>query len=195
MVQKKKNQGSAYNFSPINRKAALLRDDAYILERVDDQINWHKRKSEENQKKHRRLKNVETFVAAMVPVTLSLGNVLVENGIELSGYEIVITHLISAAAGVYLTISAGFLELEGYDRNAKIYKQLYRKLEGEKYKYLTRTEPYDEEDAYGLLIFNVENQLHQDIMNFFKATDKANAKGQEEKEKAKTDANSPDAQG
>lgn len=176
MAKKKQAQGEAYNYSPINRKAALIRDDTYIKERVDDQINWHKRKSEENHKKHRRLKNIETFVAAMVPITLSLGNILVENGITMGGYEVVVTHLISAAAGVYLTISAGFMELEGYDRNAKIYKQLYRKLEGEKFKYLTRTEPYDEEDAYGLLIFNVENQLHHDIMNFFKAADQANEK-------------------
>lgn len=185
MVTKKKKkviQGAAHNYNPIQRRASLMTDDVYLRERVDDQINWHKRKSEMNRRRYQIFNRIDTIVALLVPITLSLGQTLEVNQIISEGYEIIITHILSATAGVYLAISASFLELEGFDRNAKMYKQLYRKLEGEKYKYLTRTEPYDEEDAYSLLIFNVENQLHQDFINFFKASDRAQAAKNQAKE-------------
>lgn len=159
-----------------------MTDDTYLRERVDDQINWHKRKAEWNRRRFQIFNRIDTIVALLVPISLSLGQTLEVNQVISEGYEIIITHIFSATAGVYLAISASFLELEGFDRNAKMYKQLYRKLEGEKYKYLTRTEPYDEDDAYSLLIFNVENQLHQDFINFFKASDRAQAaQNQQEK--------------
>lgn len=170
MAKQKKFEGTTLNYEPIKRKLPILPDDKYIQERVQDQIDWHKRKSELNHKKFNRLKNIDTVVASLVPVTLSVHSAL--GGIGEGGYGHeweVLLKMLTAAAGVWLTISSGFFEVEGYERKAKDYKKLYKKLETEKFKYLTRTEPYDEDDAYGKIVLNVENQLHLDVMNYFKA--------------------------
>lgn len=170
MAKQKKFEGTTLNYEPVRRKLPLLPDDKYIQERVQDQIDWHKRKSELNHKKFNRLKNIDTVVASLVPVTLSVHSAM--GGIGEGGYGHeweVLLKMLTAAAGVWLTISSGFFEVEGYERKAKDYKKLYKKLETEKFKYLTRTEPYDEDDAYSKIVLNVENQIHLDVMNYFKA--------------------------
>lgn len=170
MAKQKKFEGATLNYEPVKRKLRLLPDEKYIQERVQDQIDWHKRKSELMHKKFNRLKNIDTVVASLVPVTLSVHSAL--GGIGAGGYGHsgeVLLKMITAAAGVWLTISSGFFEVEGYEKKAKDYKKLYKKLETEKFKYLTRTEPYDEDDAYGKIVMNVENQLHLDVMNYFRS--------------------------
>lgn len=170
MAKKKDFEGRTLNYEPLGRKMPWLTDDKYIQERVQDQIDWHKRKSEYFHSKYNFLKNVDTLVASLVPITLSVHSAL--GGIGPGGYGHtweVLLKMITAAAGVWLTISSGFFEVENYERKAKDYKMLYRKLETEKFKYLTRTEPYDEEDAFEKIVMNVENQIHLDVMNFFKA--------------------------
>ena len=188
MAKQKKYEGATLNYEPVQRKLSLLPDEKYVQERVQDQIDWHKRKSELNLRKFNRLKNIDTVVASLVPVTLSVHSAM--GGIGAGGYGHtweVLLKMITAAAGVWLTISSGFFEVEGYERKAKDYKKLYKKLETEKFKYLTRTEPYDEDDAYSKIVLNVENQLHLDVMNYFKA--EADQHDQEEKkdEKEKSD--------
>lgn len=184
MAKQKKFEGATLNHEPIKRKLPLLPDEKYIHERVQDQIDWHKRKSEFFLKKFNRLKNIDTVVASLVPVTLSIHSAL--GGIGEGGYGHtweVLLKMMTAAAGVWLTISSGFFEVEGYERKAKDYKKLYKKLETEKFKYLTRTEPYDEDDAYGKIVLNIENQLHLDVMNYFKAEVDQHEDGEEEEEK------------
>lgn len=184
MAKQRKFEGEALNYEPVKRKLRLLPDEKYLQERIQDQIDWHKRKSESNMKTFNRLKNIDTVVASMVPVILSIHSAL--GGIGEGGYGHmweVLLKVVTAGAGVWLTISSGFFEVEGYERKAKDYKKLYKKLETEKFKYLTRTEPYDEEDAYGKIVLNVENRLHLDVMNYFKAE----AANQEEEDKKETD--------
>ena len=170
MAKQKNFEGATLNYAPIKRKLPLLPDEKYIQERVQAQIDWHKRKSESNHRKFIRLKNIDTVVASMVPVALSVHSAL--GGIGEGGYGNtweVLLKMLTALAGVWLTISSGFIEVEGYEKKAKDYKKLYKKLETEKFKYLTRTEPYDEGDAYSKIVLNVENQIHLDVMNYFKS--------------------------
>lgn len=168
MKKSKKFEGKAYNYAPIPRQRNILSDQEYIEQRLDDQINWHKRKSDWNKSKYSALKNFDTIIAALVPLSLGLGAVYDSaDPIATKHITVWITKIASALSGVYLAISAGFFELEGYESNAKNYKKLYKKLESEKFKYLSRAEPYDEEDAFPRLIFTVENELHQDVINFF----------------------------
>lgn len=184
MAKKKEFEGKTLNYQPLSRKLPLLADDKYLKERVQDQIDWHKRKSEFFLKKYNSLKNIDTVVASLVPITLSIHSAM--GGIGEGGYGHtweVLLKMITAAAGVWLTISSGFFEVENYERKAKDYKMLYRKLETEKFKYLTRTEPYDEEDAYEKIVMNVENQIHLDVMNYFKT--EADSTEEEEEEAKK----------
>lgn len=169
MNKEKKFEGEAHNFNPIERTGKTLTDQDYIDMRLDDQIQWHKRKSEWNASRFKLLKYVDTFVAALVPISIGVGSVFDTTDIpsDQDQYVVWITRIISALSGVYVAISAGFIELESFEINAKNFKRMYRKLEGYKYKYLSRTEPFDEDDAFGRLVFSVENELHQDVANFF----------------------------
>ncbi len=179
--KKQKFEGATLNYEPIKRQAPFLPDKEYLETRVDGQIDWHKRKSEENGKKYDLYKNVDTFVAAAVPIFLSINAAMGGIGGE-HDWEIFLK-VLTAAAGVWLTISGGFFEVEGFEHKAKDYKILYKKMETEKYKYLTRTEPYDEEDAYSKLVMNIENQLHLDVMNYFKSSeDQSPLNGDQKKE-------------
>lgn len=188
MKQEKKYEGRAYNYEPVQRQGDILSDEQYMRERLDDQLEWHRRKSKWNQAKYSLLKNIDTVVAALVPLSLGLGSVFETSGAVVHDAEVLVTRILSAASGVYLAISAGFLELESYDNNAKNYKKLYKKLESEKFKYMSRAEPYDEEDAFPRLVYTVENELHRDLLNFFNSGKKENEK--KKKTKANSDTNS-----
>ena len=169
MKKEKKFEGNTNNYKPIDRKIKALTDQQYILQRLDDQINWHKNKSEFNNSKFVRLRNIDTVIAAVVPLSIGIGSVFDVESEATKHLVVWVTRIASALSGVYLAISAGFFELEGYEVNARNYKKMYKKLEAEKYKYLSRTEPYDEEDAFARLVFAVENELNRDVDNFFKS--------------------------
>ena len=180
MSKDKKFEGIAHNFEPIGRKDKVLSDQEYIEQRLKDQIDWHKKKSEWNLSKFNRLKFIETCIAALIPLSLGVSLVFdpTESG-NLSQAIVWVPRIISAFAGVYLAISVGFFELEGYDTNAKKFKRLYKKLESQKFKYLSRTEPYDEEDAFTRLVFTVENELHLDVLNFYNSGKKLSKENKE----------------
>lgn len=191
METQKKFEGRAYNYRPVKRKYQLLCDEQYIKDRLDDQISWHKRKSEWNKKRYLLLKNIESVVAALVPISLGIGSVLYGdvNGPAHQHISVWLTRGISALSGVYLAISNGFFELEGYEQKAKDYEKLYKKLESIRFKYLTRAEPYDEEDAFPRLVYAVENTLHEDLINYFSVMDKR-TKPEEEEIEELSDENS-----
>ena len=131
MAKKKKFEGSTLNYEPLQRKLPRLSDEQYIKDRVQDQIDWHKRKSEFFLKKFNFLKNIDTIVASLVPVTLSIHSALGGVGEVGGGNEFweLSLKVITASAGVWLTISSGFFEVENYERKSKDYRKLYKKLE------------------------------------------------------------------
>ena len=175
MSKKKTFEGEAHNYEPVGRKGKVLSDQLYIEQRLNDQIDWHRKKSQWNLSKFSRLKFIETCIAALIPLSLSVGLYFdTSDPDNLSKATVWVPRVLSALAGVYLAISVGFFELEGYETNAKKFKKLCKKLESQKFKYLSRSEPYDEEDAFPRLVFTVENELHLDVLNFFNSGKKLN---------------------
>lgn len=163
--------------NPIERTIPHLPDTLYIQNRLDDQLQWHKRKSEINLRRYNLLKNIDTIIAALIPISLSIHTAM--GGLGAQGYGVVgetLLKLLTAGAGVWLAISAGFFELEGLEHKSKEYEKLARQLETERYKYLTRTKPYDEDNAYSRLVMNIENLLHLDLMHFFEEDGKNDSK-------------------
>jgi len=173
MNKSKKFEGQAHNYKPVRREQGLMSDAEYLAQRLDDQINWHKGESVKNKKKYSTLKVIDTVIAALVPLSIAASTVFpdisVEDGNHMGFW---VTRGISVFSGIYVAISAGFFELERFESKWKDYERLFKKLEAEKYKYLSRAEPYDEDDAFPRLVFAVENYLHQDMMNFFKTQKK-----------------------
>ncbi len=174
-------EGDAYNKSPEKRKATIITDDEYLKIRVEDQRAWYDRKASLNQMRYKRIKKWEFILAASIPVVISFSamgvientnmitKIIVENGIQktvsllsLSG----IFQIIAAAAGVLLVIFNKISELENYQKNWLAYRDMAEKLERERLLYVTRTEPYDEANAYPMFVEHIEGLLAKEVQKW-----------------------------
>ena len=156
-------QGKHENYMPIGRRVPIKTDDEYIKERLDDQIAWYDRKSSLNQRKYKKLKRMEFIIAASIPVVISLSQMrIVEDFHHLN----TILQVLATFAGVILVVMNKFFELEGYYKFWKEYRTTCETLQYERIMYLTRTEPYDEDDAFPLLVKNVETILSSEVQKW-----------------------------
>jgi|TARA_B100000315_G_C14540519_1_gene570646 hypothetical protein len=118
--------------------------DAYIKDRLDDQITWYSNQSKSNQKYYKRLKIIEIVIASFIPFFAGVG-------IQLKYYSITIGIL-----GLIVAISAGVIVLYKYHENWIKYRTTCEMLKHEKYLFLTKCAPYNLEDAFCLLVSRVE---------------------------------------
>lgn len=163
--------GKGYNHNPLDRKAPLMSDAEYIAERLDAQMNWYDRKSSDNKKKYKRIKRTESVIAALIPVLITFGafKVVQENDLG------VFLQIIAALAGVALVIMNSFLELDEHHKLWKEYRVTCEMMRHERYMYMTRSEPYDEADAFPRLVEKIEaisNSETQRWKQIDKKTDK-----------------------
>jgi len=124
--------------------------DAYIKDRLDDQIKWYSSKSKSNQKYYKRLKIIEIVIASFIPFFAGVGN-------QLKFYSITIGIL-----GLIVAISAGVIVLYKFHENWIKYRTTCEMLKHEKYLFLTKCAPYNLEDAFCLLVSRVENLISKE---------------------------------
>ncbi len=190
--------GKGYNFNPVQRNAKIMTDDEYITQRVDVQMNWYDNKASFLQKKYKKFKRWEIAIAASVPVLIGFAAMSVmehtvlikdvftdKNGVERIVNYLTLSSLLqvfAAVAGVVIIILKGFNDLEEYQKNWKEYRASDEALKQEKFKYLTRTEPYDEADAYPMFVEKIESILSKERQQWkviSKATNEITEKAQE----------------
>lgn len=174
-------QGIGKNLKPITRHAQLISDDEYIQQRLIPQRDYFDRKSSFNQRKYKLLKRWEFILAASIPVVISLSTMgAVENTAIITHTVLIdgkavpqpflslssVFQIMAAAAGVILVILNKLLELEEYYKNWKEYRLTNEQLEQERMLYLTRTEPYDEENAFPMLVERVEGTLAKQVQRW-----------------------------
>jgi hypothetical protein len=156
----KEISGKYENFKPLERKQPLMYDEDYIKERLDNQIAWYDRKSSFNQKRYKKYKRLEFIIAATIPVITTLTAIIPHDLIEK-------TLLICAAfGGIILVVINKTLELENYFKFWKEYRSTCEALQYERALYLTRSEPYDEENAFPLLVQKVESLLSKETQRW-----------------------------
>ncbi len=164
--------GQAYNYNPQVRSVALMSDEEYIKERLDSQMDWYDRKSSDNKKKYKRIKRTESVIAALIPVLITFGAFKIVQENELG----VVLQVIAALAGVALVIMNSFLELDEHYKLWKEYRVTCEMMRHERYMYMTRSEPYDEADAYPRLVEKIEAILNSETQRWKqidKKTDKS----------------------
>jgi hypothetical protein len=154
------------NFNPEPRTVKPMTDEEYIATRLDDQMNWYSRKSSMNKTKFLRYKRIEFIIASIIPVMISLNTMAdfktkVWPGVLDMAYADLL-QIIAAAGGVVLVIINKFIELEEYYKYWKEYRVTAEALLHERFLYMTRSEPYDEADAYPLLVEKVESILNNE---------------------------------
>jgi|WetSurMetagenome_2_1015567.scaffolds.fasta_scaffold80227_2 hypothetical protein len=126
-----------------------MNEQEYLSERVDDQINWYDKKSKTNQKWFKRFKVIEIILSA----SLSLFAVVFHDDC---------IKYISVIIGLLLTIIAGFSSINKFQENWIQYRTTAEVLKQEKYLYLTRSGPYNEQNSFQLFVERIENSISKE---------------------------------
>ena len=117
----------------------------YIEVRLDDQIAWFDARSQQNCRWYAGLRLGEITAAALIPLLIgyvSRGGPPVENAVAL--------------LGVSVAVIAGALSLYRFQELWIQYRSTCETLRHEKLLYLTRTEPYNVEQPFPLLVNRIE---------------------------------------
>lgn len=124
--------------------------DEYFASRLDDQIAWLDRKSSANQRVYKRLRTAEIVVAASIPF--------------LAGYSTDSAPVLFSVglAGVAVAVISGFLALNRYQESWVEYRATCEALQRHRYRYLTRSTPYQNDDRFMILVNNVEALLSKE---------------------------------
>jgi len=136
----------------------------YVKSRLEDQISWYSRKSSMNQRMFKRLQLVTIIFSTSIPflTAYTSDNEIVRVIVGLIGIAVA---AITAISGLYK-----------YQENWLAYRTTSESLKHQKFLYLTGTEPYHDEDAFNLLVQNVEMTISKENSNWSKQMNKPQTK-------------------
>lgn len=129
------------------REVRILDITVYMDERVDNQINWYDKKSQQAQKWYKRLQITEILLASLIPL--------------LAGYSTSCKAIafIIGLFGAIIAIIESITKLNKYHENWIQYRTTCEMLKYQKHLYLTGSSPYnkDDETIENVFIRNIEN--------------------------------------
>lgn len=123
----------------------------YLKTRVDDQINWYDKKSQFHQNWYKGLRIVEIVAATSIPF--------------LAGY-IADTepHFRTTVGflGLLIAVITAIVSLCQFQENWVEYRTTCESLKHEKFLFLTKTEPYNVDTPFPLLVQRVESMISKE---------------------------------
>ena len=128
----------------------MMAPEEYIEQRLSDQIGWYDRKSITNQRWFKRLRFAEIVAASIIPF--------------LSGFagDSLRIKIAIGALGIVVAAIASLLGLLQLQEHWIEYRATAESLRREKFLFLTETDPYDNDDAFHLLVQRVEALLSKE---------------------------------
>lgn len=129
-------------------------EEQYIEGRLKDQIDWYDKKSASNQKWYKRLRIIEILLASSIPFLAGFVDVSL------------IVKFIIAGSGVAIALNGGLLLLYKFQENWTEYRTTSETLKHHMYRFLTKSVPYDGDDAFKLLVDNVESLISKENSNW-----------------------------
>ncbi len=127
-----------------------MNEEEYLKNRVDDQIAWYDRKGAANQSWFQRLRLIEIAAAAAVALLAGYAD-------SFSNVKIVVGIL-----GLITAVIASVLALYHFQENWIAYRSACEALRQEKYLFLTKTEPYEGNNAFPLFVSRVEGLMSKE---------------------------------
>lgn len=119
----------------------------YLIDRVDNQINWYDKKSTTAQKFYKLYQIIEIILAALIPL--------------FSGYATVcpLIPIIIGIFGATIAVIEAITKLYKFHENWIQYRSTCELLRYQKYLYITGSAPYnkDEETIDNIFVRNIEN--------------------------------------
>jgi len=144
-------------------------EEAYIKERLDDQIDWYSKKSKRSQNWFKTLRIIEIIAAATIPF---LAGYATDAEPELK--------VIIGLLGVVIAFVAGIISLNKFQEIWIEYRTTSETLKHHKYLFLTKSTPYDGDNAFQALVQTVEALISKENSNwnnYIKKTEKENPNG------------------
>ncbi|CAM1339202.1 DUF4231 domain-containing protein [Tenacibaculum aestuarii] len=128
----------------------------YINERLNNQIDWHDKKSYHNKKLFYTFHVLEVFLALLIPFLNSITD-------EKSLWSYKIISFISLTIAIISTI----LSLSKFQTNWVQYRLISETLKSEKFLYLTKSPPYNQGEAYNTLVKRIEGIILKENSKWF----------------------------
>jgi len=127
-----------------------MNQDEYLQNRVEDQIEWYNNKSTRNQRWFNSLRIIEIVSAAIIPFIAGYSE-SIPRGIVVIGF-----------LGVVIAICAGLAALNKFQENWIMYRTTCETLRHEKFLFVTKTKPYDEDDAFNQFVTRFESLISKE---------------------------------
>ncbi len=161
-----KNTSSENNIS----KIPVWSDEEYFKLRLENQLEFYDKAAKNNKSKYQYFKRIEFILAASIPVLIGLSAYFDGASIfsiKSSTFSIAtILQIIAALAGIVLAFTNKIIELDEYYKNWKDYRLTHELLQKQKILYMTKCEPYTSDNAFKILIKNVETILSTEVKNW-----------------------------
>ena len=120
----------------------------YMKDRVDNQIDWHDRKSGMNKTKYQRYQLTQVVVASLITLSATL-----------SVFDDPWVFFVAPVLGAVVAIVSGVLSLFKFQENWVDYRMTSEQLKKEKYLFITKSEPYTSPDRFKLFVTTIEDIL------------------------------------
>jgi len=140
-----------------------MTEEEYIQDRVDDQINWYDKKSSFNQKWFKRLQVISIISASTIPFLTGYS----------SGEDDSIRIFIGILGLVVAAISA-ILSLYKFQEHWIEYRTICESLQHEKYLFLTKTSPYNNNEPFPVLVHRIESLISKENTDWLQYMNKPN---------------------
>ena len=127
----------------------------YLKTRVDQQIDWYSAKSQSNQSWFKVLRLIEIAFATASPVLVSQ-----------IATDTPVLKIIVGSIGVCVAVIAGIVSLYKFQENWIEYRAAAETLKREKFLFLTKSPPYDGENAFQSLVGHVESMISKEATNW-----------------------------
>ena len=135
-----------------------MNEDEYISDRLDGQIGWYDKQSQRSQRWFKLLRGVEIIAAAAIPLIA---------GFALDPFT---TLLVVSLLGASIAVFSSIVSLNQYQENWIEYRTTCESLKHEKFLFLTKAEPYHEDDSFSLLVQRVESLISKENSAWYQNT-------------------------
>ena len=128
-----------------------INQESYLIKRLQDQINWYEKKSMYNHKWYNRLQVIAIMASASIPF--------------ISGYimnDLMILKIAVGLLGLIVAVITAILWLYKFQENWIQYRTTCESLKHEKFLFLTKSAPYDQDKAFNLLVGRVESLISKE---------------------------------
>ena len=135
-----------------------MEQDQYLQDRVEDQISWYDNNSKSNQTWFKSLRIIEIVSAAIIPFIAGFSD------------SVPFGAIIIGALGIVIAVCAGLSALNKYQENWLTYRTTCETLRHEKFLFLTKTKPYDDNEAFNQFVGRIENLISKENIQWARIT-------------------------